>query len=78
MALGKGGIGDETFVGGGAGGGAAGEAGEADAKPENSSDAKRSFESTGGAAFAGAAEAWVKLKFRAFDGARHGGGGAFG
>lgn len=37
-------VGDVTLVGGGTGGGGPGDAGDADAKPENSSDAKRSFE----------------------------------
>jgi hypothetical protein len=51
----KGAVGDETLVGGGIGGGGpgdAGDAGDADAKPENSSDAKRSFETPGTAGFA--------------------------
>ena len=46
-----GGIGDETLVGGGTGGGP-GETGDADAKPENSSAAKRSFEIAGASGFA--------------------------
>jgi hypothetical protein len=49
MLLVKGAIGDETLVGGGTGGGGSG---DADAKPENSSDAKRSFETPGTAGFA--------------------------
>ena len=49
MLLVKGVIGDETLVGGGTGGGSSG---DADAKPENSSDAKRSFEIPGTAGFA--------------------------
>ena len=48
----KGAVGDETLVGGGTGGGGPGDAGDADAKPENSSDAKRSFETPGTAGFA--------------------------
>jgi hypothetical protein len=53
MLLVKGAIGDETLVGGGTGGGGSG---DADAKPENSSDAKRSFETPGAAGFAVATE----------------------
>ena len=52
MLLVKGAIGDETLVGGGTGGGGPDIAGDADAKPENSSDAKRSFEIPGTAGFA--------------------------
>jgi hypothetical protein len=55
MLLVKGAIGDETLVGGGTGSGGpanAGDEGDADAKPENSSDAKRSFEIPGTAGFA--------------------------
>lgn len=52
MSLVKGAIGDETLVGGGTGGGGPGDVGDADAKPENSSDAKRSFEIPGTAGFA--------------------------
>ena len=52
MSLVKGAIGDETLVGGGTGGGGPGDTGDADAKPENSSDAKGSFEIPGTAGFA--------------------------
>jgi hypothetical protein len=45
----NGATGDETLVGGGTGGGGPG---DADAKPENSSDAKRSFEIPGTAGLA--------------------------
>ena len=48
----KGATGDETLVGGGTGGGGPGNAGDADAKPEKSSDAKRSFEIPGTAGLA--------------------------
>lgn len=48
----KGATGDETLVGEGTGGGGPGNAGDADAKPENSSDAKRSFEIPGTAGLA--------------------------
>jgi hypothetical protein len=48
----KGATGDETLVGGGTGGGGPGNVGDADAKPENSSDAKRSFEIPGTAGLA--------------------------
>jgi hypothetical protein len=48
----EGAIGDETFVSGGTVGGGSGDIGDADAKPENSSAAKRSFESAGVAGFA--------------------------
>lgn len=52
MLAGEGGSGDDTFVGGGTVGGGPGNIGDADAKPENSSAAKRSFESAGVAGFA--------------------------
>ena len=55
MLLVKGAVGEETLVGGGTGGGGpgnAGDEGDADAKPENSSDAKRSFEIPSTAGFA--------------------------
>jgi hypothetical protein len=51
MLLVEGGIVVETFVGAGTGGGL-GDIGDADAKPENSSAAKRSFEIAGTAGFA--------------------------
>jgi hypothetical protein len=52
MLAGEGGIGDETFVPSGTVGGGPGGIGDADAKPENSSAAKRSFESARVAGFA--------------------------
>jgi hypothetical protein len=52
MLIVEGGMGDETFVGGGTVGGGAGDTGDADAKPENSSAAKRSFDIAGAAGFA--------------------------
>jgi len=68
-------IGDETFVGGG---GAGTGAGDADAKPEKSSDAKRSSDIAGTAGFDAATGALVKAKLSPFDGARAGTGAGFG
>ena len=72
-----GGIGDEALVGGGTGGGP-GETGDADAKPENSSAAKRSFETAGATGIVVFADGWENVKFNPFDGARAGPVGAFG
>jgi hypothetical protein len=52
MLAGAGGIGDETFVPTGTVGGGPGGIDDADAKPENSSAAKRSFESASVTGFA--------------------------
>ena len=77
ILLDGGGIGDETLVGGGTGGGP-GDTGDADAKPEKSSDANRSLETAGTADFVVDADGWVNAKFNPFDGARAGPVGAFG
>jgi hypothetical protein len=69
------GMGDETVVGGGTGD-APGDRGDAEAKPENSSAAKRSFETAGAAGFVVVTEGFVNAKFSPFDGARAGPMGA--
>ena len=57
-------IGVDTFVGGGTGGGA----GDAEAKPENSSLANRSLDAAGTAGFGAVnAEEWAKEKSRPFN-----------
>jgi hypothetical protein len=66
MLLVEGGTGDETFVGGRTAGGGPGDTGDADAKPENSSATKRSFE------IAVVTDGCVNAKFNPFDGARTG------
>jgi hypothetical protein len=75
LLLVEGSIGDKTFVGGGTGG-APGDRGDAEAKPENSSAAKRSLEIAGAAGFVVVTEGCVNAKFSPFDGARAGAVGA--
>ena len=63
---------EETFVGG-----AAGDTGDAEAKPENSSEVKRSFDRTGATDLDRASVCCVKSKLSPFDGARVVFAGAF-
>jgi hypothetical protein len=77
MLLVAGAIGDETLVGGGAHGGAPGNAGDADAKPENSSDANRSFGIPDTAGLAVVTDGCVTAKFNPFEEARIGLVGTF-
>lgn len=73
LVEGGGGIGEDTFVGGGtAAGGGPGETAEADAKPENSSPANKSWEMAEPAGFAVVTGGRVGSKFQLFNRGRPG------